>query len=510
MKVHVLKKVLVVTLVIAMVFTSGVAVFAAETKAPAKLQVQVNGEMVEFTDAVPTNVNNRVMVPFRAILENLNAKVEYDQAKHIVTASTEDTVISFAVGSADLKVTTGEQTVNKKMDVVPFVDRKTNRTYVSTRAIAEGLDYSVGWDNANKTVIIIDFSKIFANANTDFSYLSMPYATEYDATKTYKTKGTLNGKINVQTPSVTMEGETPSTPEKMSLGISGEMTGLQQMMNADLTMKMALDLESLMKNQSMSEAEKAMVVPMMEALKNIEMQIKMDDTGIMYMKCPIMSTAMGVLGQNVDANTWYKMDVNAIYKEMGMDYQGLMNFSKGFAGDLNVTDLLTKIANSLSDNYTVDTYKESAFLYDIAKEVAGDSAFKTVGNTHTLVIDNASLISLMKEHQKELGMTEKDLAELSNLALSCTIQLRERNDKLTNCVVKMSMEAQGAKVRFDVNGDALNAVCDMMVEIPELMDMTLKMDMKSNVTTEKVDTTIPKDANVVDYMKMAEDMKPAA
>lgn len=510
MKFNALKKVLAVALVITMVFTSGVMVFASETKAPAQVQVQVNGEMMSFTDAVPKMVDNRVMIPFRAILEKLNAKVDYDQAKAVVTATLGEQVISFAVGSTDLNITTGDQKENKKMDVVPFVDNKSNRTYVSTRAIAEGFGYSVGWDNANKTVIIIDFNKIFENANKDFSYLSMPYAVEYDTTKTYKTKGTLNGKINVQTPSVTKEGEQASAPEKMSVGFSGEMTGLQQMMNADISMKMALDMESLMKDQKMTEEEKAMLVPMMDALKNIDMQIKMDDTGIMYMKCPMLSNIMGSLGQNVDADTWYKMDMNAMYKEMGMDYQGLMNISKGFAGNLDVAEMLTKLANSLSSSYTVDTYKESVLLYDIVKEVAGDSAFKTVGNTHTLVIDKTSLASVLTKHSKELNLTAKDMAEFKDMDFSCTIELQEQNSKMKNCKVKFNMQAEGVNVNVDVTGDSFNSTLNMVVEVADLMDMTMDMDVKSEVTTEKVDTTIPKGANVVDYMNMAENMIPAA
>jgi len=493
MKFHTLKKAFAFVLILTMVFSSSLTVFAAETST--QMKVQLNGEMIDFTDAAPKMVDSRVMIPFRAILEKLDATVEYDEEKETVTAKLGDKNISFAVGNTDLKVTTGEQTESKKMDVAPFVDQKNNRTYVSTRSIAEAFGYSVGWDNANKAVIIIDFDKIFKNANKDFSYLSMPYTVEYDTEKTYKTTGTLDGNVKIAPPL--------DVKQTMNVGFSGKLTSLQQRMNADMTMNMALDMDALFKSQDMTEEEKAALTPLKDALKNIEMQIKMSDSGIMYIKCPMLSNIMGSLGQKIDADTWYKLDMNAMYEEMGMDFQDIMNMSKGFSGNMNLSELLTKFISGTSAIFTVDTYKDVNTMYALAKELAGDAAFKTVGNTHTLTIDKNALKAVL---DKKSGLSKEGLKELQEADFSCTIQLNELDGKIKDTKVKFSIDSKDISMSMDVSGDALSSVCNVVMSIPDLMEMTMDMKAESKVSTEKVDTTIPKGANVVDYMKTMESL----
>ncbi len=501
-----LKKAFAFVLVLSMVCSSGIMAFAAEAKSSTRVQVQLNGEMIDFTDAVPKMVEGRVMVPFRSILEKVNAEVEYDQQKENVTAVLGDKSISFTEGSTKLQVKEGEKTENKEMDVAPFVDQKSNRIYVSTRSIAEAFGYSVGWDNANKAVIIIDFNKVFKDADKDFSYLSMPYETEYDQEKTYKTTGTLDGKVEVTSPLA--EGEKKA--EKINIGISGSYTGLQQMMNADLTMKLALNFDSLLKSQQMTDEDKALMSSILGNFKNLEMQIKMDDSGVMYMKSPIMSTAMGFLGKDVDKDTWYKMDMNEIYKEAGIDYQEIIDMSKGFAGNVNLADILTQLITGLSDTFTIDTYKDVEGMYAVAKELAGDQAFKTVGNTHTLTLDGKTFSAALSKYAEEIGFSKEEMKELQELDFSCTIQIDERNGKARNTKVKLSIATEAITMSMDMNGDALNSTCNLVMSIPDSMDIQMNAKAKSEVTTEKVDTSIPKDANVVDYMKMAESMEAAS
>lgn len=111
------------------------------------ITVTVDGEAVVF-DAQPEMVNERTMVPMRAIFEKLGAEVSWDQPTQTVTAVTEDKTVVATVGEMSMYVN-GEE---KVMDVAPYI--KEERTYVPARFVSEALDCKVDWDQENYTVII--------------------------------------------------------------------------------------------------------------------------------------------------------------------------------------------------------------------------------------------------------------------------------------------------------------------------------------------------------------------
>lgn len=111
------------------------------------ITVTVDGEAVVF-DAQPEMVNERTMVPMRAIFEKLGAEVSWDQPTQTVTAVTADKTVVATVGEMSMFVN-GEE---KVMDVAPYI--KEERTYVPARFVSEALDCKVDWDQENYTVII--------------------------------------------------------------------------------------------------------------------------------------------------------------------------------------------------------------------------------------------------------------------------------------------------------------------------------------------------------------------
>ena len=48
---------------------------------------------VKYDDVKPVNTDGRVMIPFRAALENMGASVDYDDSIRLVTAKKGDTTI---------------------------------------------------------------------------------------------------------------------------------------------------------------------------------------------------------------------------------------------------------------------------------------------------------------------------------------------------------------------------------------------------------------------------------
>ncbi len=93
-------------------------------------------------------INDRILVPARAVFEALGASVNWNEITHTVTAVYDNDIIS-------LKIDSDQMTVNnqiKTLDVPAMVIN--DRTLVPARAVSEAFGCSVKWDEVYSTVII--------------------------------------------------------------------------------------------------------------------------------------------------------------------------------------------------------------------------------------------------------------------------------------------------------------------------------------------------------------------
>ena len=102
------------------------------------IYVVVNGNLVEF-DVPPVLVNDRTMVPMRAIFEALDAVVEYDADTLLITATSGEDVITHTIGENTMFVNGAAN----EMDVVSF--EQDGRTLVPARFVADALGANVIW-----------------------------------------------------------------------------------------------------------------------------------------------------------------------------------------------------------------------------------------------------------------------------------------------------------------------------------------------------------------------------
>lgn len=95
-------------------------------------------------------INDRTMVPFRAIFEALGAEVEWDDAYKMVKAQRGETSITLQIHNPSMTVDGSEV----ELDSVPII--QDGRTLVPARAVAEALDCTVDWDPETQVITIID------------------------------------------------------------------------------------------------------------------------------------------------------------------------------------------------------------------------------------------------------------------------------------------------------------------------------------------------------------------
>jgi len=113
-----------------------------------EIKVSVNGEFISF-DQPPVMINDRTLVPLRAIFEKLGAKVIWNDSSQSVDAIRDETTVSLAIGGTDMYVN-GEV---KILDVPAQLIG--GRTLVPVRAISEAFGCSVVWIEETQTVQIV-------------------------------------------------------------------------------------------------------------------------------------------------------------------------------------------------------------------------------------------------------------------------------------------------------------------------------------------------------------------
>lgn len=112
-----------------------------------RIQLNINDSYVNL-DVPPVIINNRTMVPVRAIFETLGASVQWDPKTRTVTGNKDSINILLTVDNKLAKVN-GKTVV---LDVPATVID--GRTMVPTRFIAENLGNQVEWNAQTRTVII--------------------------------------------------------------------------------------------------------------------------------------------------------------------------------------------------------------------------------------------------------------------------------------------------------------------------------------------------------------------
>lgn len=121
------------------------------------IRVQLNGEPVDFYGTQPREVDGRVMVPLRGVLEKMGATVDWNAGTQTVFASKNGLEIELPIGSRTAKV--NDRSV--PLDVPAMT--MGGSTMVPLRFVSEALGADVAWHGTNRTVMIETDGRIARN-----------------------------------------------------------------------------------------------------------------------------------------------------------------------------------------------------------------------------------------------------------------------------------------------------------------------------------------------------------
>lgn len=115
------------------------------------IKILIDGDYV-YPDSDPTIVNDRTLVPIRAVAEKLGYEVSWVAETRTAVIASGETVLKVTIDSPEMIKETKNNQEKIKLDVAATIIN--DRTYLPLRAIGEALGCNVDWDGANRTVII--------------------------------------------------------------------------------------------------------------------------------------------------------------------------------------------------------------------------------------------------------------------------------------------------------------------------------------------------------------------
>ena len=462
-------------LAVALAVTPGLAAFAAP--AQEGIAVQLDGKDLTFTDAAPVARDNRTFLPFRAVFEAMGATV--DSKDDAITAVKDGVTVTMTIGSTQATVTDkAGTTTTVTMDVAPYVDNATWRTYVPVRFAAQTMGCTVGWDGDAQTVILMDTAALAAAAVEGKQYTILAkyadYAKQFNAGK-WAVNGDLKGTVIMDLSALTQDdaqkgaASAPMTFSAVYDGLTADASKVQMDMTMKLDMEQFLAAISAAAGQTndLSADEAAMLKSLKDA--GITMGVRGDlTTGKLYLNMTgdALKSTDGTAA--VDPNTWYTMDLNAMMEQSGLDLSTLMAAAKAFDVETVMSQYLTLLApDDVSDYASVQTT-----LNQIAAAVADDGFTKTGGDyTTSITMGDGSAKSIVDftlntSNDKVVGYSMSTKMTM-NAGDDMVMTMTAAMDKSNKMTAKMTMAGDGMDMTVDMTGAYKTTDKTPAVEPPE-------------------------------------------
>ena len=135
--------------IISLFALSAAMLFAgAAAHAEDEISVMLDNKAVVFEDQQPTIIENRTLVPVRAVFEQAGAVVEWDQASLVATISKGNYIIRISPNDSVMYKNGHSVALDVPAQIL------NNRILIPVRAIAEAMDFEVSWNGYLKTVLI--------------------------------------------------------------------------------------------------------------------------------------------------------------------------------------------------------------------------------------------------------------------------------------------------------------------------------------------------------------------
>lgn len=297
-----MKKILSCGIILSMLLSSGYALAEETQNTSSDITMLYNNEVLASEEFVPFIHENRTMLPFRFLLEEIGAVVNYDEATRTVSATKDDISIGFSLDDTYIDITKDGSTERVVQDVKNVL--KNNRVYIPIRFMSEAFDLSVGWDAEKRTAIVVDFGRYVETLSKEspdlIRYLEL--STQYPESYSQAINLTLDYNSNNGN-EMRLDFTTVS-----DLSVNGDGVVTQNLADIDTNM--------------LNEKLGAKLPP----LDDVSLTVAYKD-GYFYIKTDAVERLKAAAPDNdkvksiaffVNSNTWFKADFDGLCTELGI------------------------------------------------------------------------------------------------------------------------------------------------------------------------------------------------
>ena len=484
-----MKKKILAAATAAVMITSAVPMVNAETTEK-QINVMLNGDYVSFTQQAPANINDRVLVPIRDVMEKMGAKVDWNDADQSITVTRDDVTVGLKVNDANITV----NNETKTLDVAPQIIN--DKTLLPIRAVAEAFGCTVGWDDDAKTVIIVNvddyLNEIKKNSSNFYTF-----ASEQSSMLADMYSSTMTGSFKIK-----VESKTEGKADDFDLGfdISSEGTSKNDNNEDKTVIKInAGSLTKILKDLGIEIGDVDL-----SKLDEVNLETKVIGKDI-YVKTDLVKKLTEVTSDKkvaaaavlVTENTWLKIDIESLIKSIpdaegadqfadyidavasaAQDGKNVIESIADFAKGMEYNSIVTaEMVNSVAETFS-GMYNDNNFKYSKTDD----------GYTVSFTMTNDQYVDYVKAQWESEG-----------------IQMPE--NALDGLDINMSMNVTG-----DKNGNSKSDV-DMTYKVNSKIDddnyVNMDMSFKINAETKAVDSaddvTAPEGA--IDLSKLLDIMK---
>ena len=434
-----------------------------------QVNVLLGDRCIAFTNAVPEVKNGRTMVPLRAALEAMGARIEFDQATKTAIVTGEKASFTHVVGS-DVITRADGSTV--KMDVHSYVT-PSNRTMVPVRFFSQVLGYDVFWDNGYRMAFLLDEETFAEKVDSRLTILNdylAKSARDLDASENYKEEVTLSGTVKVID---SIKGDR-SYPYSGKASVLLGKDGMSMSLSADLG-----DLAELLEGLGgkLPEAYRALTVkPELEAIFSDKL----------YFRSPLLDAAMAkVDGTQAVSGAWYATDAV-------MSFSDLYRSMYGGRDGRTVGHILYAMVKQGDANGFFESWSGTEQLAVAAVELFGDETFTKSGSGYKWHFGKEELAMLLAE------ATPGFIADSGVEELSIDLTLRSDGSvELKYTAAMNAKEAAAFRIDYTLTGNSSRMTVKGAVQLRNVCDVSFAAAVSVRTTSEKPLTAPPAGATII-------------
>ena len=434
-----------------------------------QVNVLLGDRCIAFTDAVPEVKNGRTMVPLRAALEAMGARIEFDQATKTAIVTGEKASFTHVVGS-DIITRADGSTV--KMDVHSYVT-PSNRTIVPVRFFSQVLGYDVFWDNGYRMVFLLDEETFAEKVDSRLTILNgylAGNAKRFDDNKNYKEDVTLSGTVKVID---SIKGDR-SYPYSGKASVLLGKDGMSMSLSADLS-DLAEYFESLAGELLPEAYRAAFIKPELEAIYGDKL----------YYKSPLFDALMAkVDGTQTVSGAWYATDAV-------MSFPDLYRSMYGSGDGRTVGHILYAMMKQGDANGFFESWSGTEQLA-AAVELLGDETFTKSGSGYKWHFGKEELAMLLAEAIPGF------IADSGVEELSIDLTLRSDGGVELKYTASTSVNEEAAlRIDYTLAGNSSRMTAKGTVQVRNVCDVTFDAAVSVRTTSEKPLTAPPAGATII-------------